>query len=82
MKPACSGPHVDVLDGPLWDQMKDWNPAVEGAARRLPGQRAGAILQALVRIGRAVRVKAEISARDEREDSGAQQGVYEVTLET
>lgn len=20
--------HVDVLEGPLWDQMKDWNPAV------------------------------------------------------
>lgn len=74
--------HTDVLDGPMWDQMKDWNPEVKDQPDDYLDSGAGAILQAPVRIGRMVREKAEISAGHGREDWRPTGGVHEVTLET
>src|SRR5690606_18873180 len=73
--------HVDVLDGPLWDQMKDWNPAVKEQPDDCLDSGAGAILQAPVRIGRAVSEKDGIPAAHRGEDWRPNGGVYEVTLE-
>ena len=73
--------HVDVLDGPLWDQMKDWNPAVKEQPDDGLDSGAGAILQAPVRIGRAVSEKDGIPAGHRGEDWRPNGGVFEVTLE-
>jgi hypothetical protein len=69
--------HVDVLDGPLWDQMKDWNPAVRQQPDDFLDSGAGAILEAPVRIGRIV----GISTTHQTEDWRPSAGVHEVTLE-
>ncbi|KXJ63003.1 transcriptional regulator [Achromobacter xylosoxidans] len=82
MKSGVMWAHVDVLDGPMWDQMKDWNPEVKDQPDDYLDSGAGAILQAPVRIGRMVREKAEISAIGGREDWRPTGGVHEVTLET
>lgn len=74
--------HVDVLNGPMWDQMKDWNPAIKEQPDDYLDSGAGAILQAPVRIGRMVREKVEISTGYRREDWRPSGGVHEVTLET
>lgn len=81
MKSGVMWAHVDVLDGPMWDQMKDWNPEIKEQPDDYLDSGAGAILQAPVRIGRMVREKAEISAVGEREDWRPSGGVHEVTLE-
>lgn len=46
--------HVDVLDGPLWDQMKDFNPAVREQPDDYLDSGAGAITQTPIRIGKVV----------------------------
>lgn len=73
--------HVDVLDGPLWDQMMDWDPSVKEQPDDYLDSGAGAILQAPVRIGRMVREKDEISTTQGREHWRPSGGVHEVTLE-
>jgi hypothetical protein len=69
--------HVDVLDGPLWDQMKDWNPAVKSQPDDFIDSGSGAILQAPVRIGKVV----GNPGSDQREDWRPGTGVHEVTLD-
>jgi hypothetical protein len=69
--------HVDVLDGPLWDQMKDWNPAVRQQPDDFLDSGAGAIEQAPVRINKTVEKPTPTLADDWRGTAG----VHEVTLE-
>jgi len=69
--------HVDVLEGPLWDQMKDWNPDVSNQPDDFLDSGAGAIEQAPVRINRIVGKPTS----DVRKDWRQVTGVYEVTLE-
>ena len=45
--------HVDVLNGPLWDQMKDWNPALRNQADDYLDAAAGAVSETPERIQRA-----------------------------
>jgi hypothetical protein len=82
MKSGVMWAHVDVLNGPMWDQMKDWDPSIINQPDDYLDSGAGAVLQAPVRIGRMVREKAEISAVGGREDWRPTGGVHEVTLET
>jgi len=71
--------HVDVLDGPLWDQMKDWNPAVKEQPDDYLDSGARAIRANPVRIGNGqlAGIPAEARGAMWRPDSG----VHEVTLE-
>lgn len=46
--------HVDVLNGDLWDQMKDWNPAVTDQPDDLMDAGAGAVTDQPARIGQFV----------------------------
>ncbi|HAV37460.1 MAG TPA: transcriptional regulator [Massilia sp.] len=78
MKSGVLWAHVDVLDGPLWDQMKDWNPAVKQQPDDYLDSGAGAIEQAPVRINHLV----GIPTGNTREDWRHSTGVFEVTLET
>jgi hypothetical protein len=45
--------HVDVLKGPLWGQMKDWNPAQKNQADDYLDASAGAVSETPERISRA-----------------------------
>jgi len=71
--------HVDVLDGPTWDQMKDWNPAVANQPDDYLDSGARAIRATPVRIGngQGAGIPAGIGGGMWRPDSG----VHEVTLE-
>jgi len=46
--------HVDVLNGDLWDQMKDWNPAIREQPDDLLDAGAGAVTDQPARIGQFV----------------------------
>lgn len=46
--------HIDVLNGPLWDQMMEWNPAVKEQPDDYLDSGAGAIASTPVRIGKVV----------------------------
>lgn len=73
--------HVDVLNGPLWDQMKDWNPDVKRQPDDFVDSGAGALLEAPVRIGQIVgNLDGNPSGRRD-EDWRPRTGVHEVTLE-
>jgi len=78
MKSGVLWAHVDVLDGPLWDQMKDWNPAVKSQPDDFLDSGAGAIEQAPVRINHLVGIPTGNVRKDWRQSAG----VFEVTLET
>ncbi|SDI65457.1 hypothetical protein SAMN04487926_12163 [Paraburkholderia steynii] len=69
--------HVDVLDGPVWDQMKDFNPLIKTQADDYIDSGASAILEAPVRIGKLVGNPTGEEGHDWRPGSG----VHEVTLE-
>lgn len=69
--------HVSVLEGPVWDQMKDFNPASKTQPDDYLDSGAGAITATPVRIGKAVK---NPGTRD-REDWRPNVGVHEVTLE-
>ena len=72
--------HVDVLDGPTWDQMKDWNPAVAEQPDDYLDSGARAIRANPVRIGRG---HAAVNAAPlQREIWRPVSGVHEVTLES
>lgn len=78
--PLASGvlwAHVDVLDGPMWDQMKDWNPIIKNQPDDYLDSGAGAILQAPVRINHLVGKPTADSGKDWRQSAG----VYDVTFE-
>jgi len=78
MKSGTLWAHVDVLEGPLWDQMKDWNPDVKKQPDDFLDSGAGAIEQAPVRINKLVGIPTGNVGKDWRQSTG----VYEVTLET
>jgi hypothetical protein len=66
--------HVDVLDGPVWDQMKDFNPDARNQEDDYIDSGAGAIKQTPVRIGKIVGNPTEVKGQDWRPSGG----VYEV----
>jgi hypothetical protein len=75
--------HASVIDGPLWDQMRDWNPAATNQADDHLDSGAGAITEAPERIqgleaGGAVGWNPPATAADDWRPSG---GVFEVELE-
>lgn len=69
--------HVDVLDGPLWDQMKDWNPALQNQADDYLDVLAGACNDVPERVGKLVGNPTPRDRKDWRTDAG----VYEVTTD-
>lgn len=78
MKSGVLWAHVDVLNGPLWDQMKDWNPAVKQQPDDYLDSGAGAIEHAPVRINRIVGKPTSETRNDWRQATGT----HEVVLET
>jgi hypothetical protein len=69
--------HVDVLDGPVWDQMKDFNPQARDQPDDYIDAGSGAISDTPQRIGKVVAKATDSSRQDWRPTSG----VHEVTLE-
>ena len=69
--------HTDVLDGPLWDQMKDFNPAITNQPDDFLDSGAGAISLTPVRLGK----KAEISAGTARNAWEPDAGDFEYSLD-
>lgn len=69
--------HTSVLEGPMWDQMKDWNPAVQNQPDDYLDAGAGALTQTPERVGRIVRNLTPT----QREDWRPEAGVHEVTLD-
>ena len=69
--------HVAVLEGPAWDQMKDFNPELRDQADDYLDSGAGAIAQTPIRIGKIVGKPTEHS----REDWRPEAGVHEVSVE-
>lgn len=69
--------HISVLEGPTYDQMKDFNPASKTQDDDYLDSGAGAISQTPVRIGKAVKNFGGQKTKDWRPASGE----YEVTLE-
>lgn len=69
--------HINVLRGPLWDQMRDFNPAVKDQEDDYLDSGAGAIAQTPVRIGRIVGKPTEVA----RENWRANSGVHEVQVD-
>ena len=62
--------HVDVLNGPMWDQMRDWNPAETNQPDDYLDAGAGAVTDQPARIGQTVRIESASPADDWR-PSGA-----------
>lgn len=69
--------HVDVLRGPLWDQMRDWKPALQSQPDDLLDAGAGALTDVPERITKIVG-NPHVTGRDDWR-TGA--GEYEVTFE-
>lgn len=69
--------HVDVLDGALWNEMRDWNPSVKEQPDGHLDSGAGALLHAPVRIGKMSRIATD-PVRDDWRPNG---GVHEMTVE-
>ena len=62
--------HVDALNGPMWDQMRDWNPAATNQPDDYLDAGAGAVTDQPARIGQTVRIESASPADDWR-PSGA-----------
>lgn len=69
--------HVDVLNGPLWDQAADWNPAVREQPDDLLDAGAGAVTDQPARIGQSIGNGTEGPPEDWRQNTG----VFEAELE-
>ncbi|CAM4032404.1 phage terminase large subunit [Ectopseudomonas alcaliphila] len=69
--------HVDVLRGPLWDQMRDFNPAITNQPDDFLDSGAGAVSQTPVRIGKVVGNPTETQRKDWRPTAG----VHEVQVD-
>lgn len=54
LTPGMLWAHVDVLDGPLYEQMRDWNPGVQDQPDDYVDAVAGACLEVPERIGKVV----------------------------
>lgn len=72
--------HTSVLDGPLWDQMKDWNPEIREQPDDLLDAGAGALTDQPVRIGKLV-AKVGNPTGGQRDDWRPSGGSHEVELE-
>jgi hypothetical protein len=70
--------HVSVIEGPAWDQMKDFNPAVRDQPDDYIDSGAGAISHTPVRIGKVV---GGIPPVGNLEDWRPGTGVHDVTLD-
>ncbi|WP_284459625.1 phage terminase large subunit [Cupriavidus campinensis] len=77
MKSGVLWAHVDVLNGPMWDEMKDWNPAIKEQPDGYLDSGSGAILEAPVRINHLVGKPTAENVKDWRQSTG----VHEVTFE-
>jgi hypothetical protein len=77
LSPGMLWAHVSVLDGPLWDQMRDWNPAVRDQPDDYLDAVAAACTDVPERIGR-VSGDAEPTPRADWGENG---GVHEVAFE-
>lgn len=81
VEPPLSGgilwAHSRVLDGPAWDQMKDWNPGTKDQADDHLDALAGALTQAPVRIARKDGIPTDTLADDWRPRTGTPEVVYE-----
>ena len=69
--------HVGVLQGPLWDQAADWNPAVTDQPDDLLDAGAGAVTDQPARIGQSI---GNVTA-ERGEDWRPSAGVFEAELE-
>jgi hypothetical protein len=69
--------HISVLEGPLWNQMRDWNPAVKEQPDDLLDAGAGAVTDQPARIGQLVGNPTPLHDDDWRPTTG----VFEATLE-
>lgn len=69
--------HTSVEDGPLWPQMKDWNPAEKNQPDDYLDAAAGAVSETPERVGRTLRNLDATPAHDWRPDVG----VFEAELE-
>lgn len=69
--------HISVLEGPLWNQMRDWNPAVKEQPDDLLDAGAGAVTDQPARIGQLVGNSTPLHDDDWRPTTG----VFEATLE-
>lgn len=69
--------HVSVLEGPVWDQMKDFNPELRDQPDDYLDSGAGAIAQTPIRIGKIVGKPTDHSREDWRPNAG----VHEVVVE-
>lgn len=75
--------HVSVLDGPTWDQMRDWNPAVPNQPDDHLDSGAGALVETPERIGRAVEAGSGVwnATAKGNDDWRPSAGEHEVELE-
>jgi hypothetical protein len=74
--------HSSVIDGPAWEQLRDWNPAVTDQADDYIDAAAGAISETPERIGRvAAGSDGWNSPPKARDDWRPSAGVHEVELE-
>lgn len=69
--------HVSALDGPLWDQAKDWNPAVAQQPDDLLDAGSGAVTDQPARIGQ---LSGNVDP-DRGDDWRPSAGAYEAALE-
>ena len=72
--------HTSVIDGPAWEQMRDWNPAVADQPDDHLDSVAGAITETPERIGRSLGL-GWIPPGKARDDWRPSAGVHEVELE-
>lgn len=70
--------HTDVLDGPTYDQMKDFNPALKNQPDDYLDAAAGAIADTPVRIGRIVGIPPAHQREDWRPSAGSFEAVHEM----
>lgn len=68
--------HADVLNGPLWDQMADWNPAIKSQPDDLLDAGAGAVTDQPVRVGKSI----GNPTTDRGDDWRPSGGVYEAEV--
>lgn len=62
--------HVSVMDGPLPQQMRDWNPMVQDQPDDYLDATAGAVSEAPERIGRRVKISTEREPQHWRHSAG------------
>ncbi|MFT3805424.1 phage terminase large subunit [Arenimonas sp.] len=69
--------HSSVLDGPLWDQMKDWKPAVKEQPDDYLDAGAGAISETPERFGKQIAAVSAPAHGEWRESGGTHEVVFE-----